>query len=327
MANGEAYLFAVADPVLRVFDPVSPQARAVFDLSVISGVIFLAIFAVVAGIIVYAFMRFRWREGEPDPKQLAGNKTVELVWTGIPLLIVILLFTLTARTMNVSYPAPTSTPDLIVVGHQWWWEALYPKSSAGLQPMVITANEIHIPTGKALCVRLDATDVLHEFWVPELTRKMTTVPGHTNYIWLEADRPGTYAGVCSEFCGTQHAWMRFLVVAEEPAKFEEWQKAQLQSAKLPQAGDAAAGMALFQQMSCINCHAISGSPAQARVAPDLTHFASRRQLGAGILENTPENLRLWLQNPQLVKPGALMPDFKFTDEQVRELVAYIETLK
>ena len=121
--------------------------------------------------------------------------------------------------------------------------------------------------------------------------------------------------------------MRFLVVAEEPAKFEEWQKAQLQAAVPPQDGDAARGMAIFQQMSCVNCHAVGGTPAQMRIGPDLTHFASRRQLGAGILENTPANLHLWLQNPQQVKPGVLMPDFKFTDEQVNDLVAYFETLK
>lgn len=327
MASGEAYLVPLADSVLRVFNPGSPQTRAVFDFSIIAGIIFAVIFAVVTGIIVYGFMRFRWREGEADPKQIAGNKTVELVWTGIPILIVIVLFTLTVRTMSVADPEPPAVPDLIVTGHQWWWEAMYPKSGTDPKSSVIVANEIHIPTGKALCVRLEATDVLHEFWVPELTRKMTTVPGHTNHIWLQADKPGTYMGVCSEFCGTQHAWMRFLVVAEEPAKFEEWQKAQMQAALPPQEGAAAKGMAIFQQMSCVNCHAINGTAAQMRIGPDLTHFGSRRQLGAGILENNPANLRLWLKNPQDVKPGVLMPDFKFTDEQVDDLVAYFQTLK
>jgi cytochrome c oxidase subunit 2 len=310
-----------ADAILRVFDPDSPQARAIFDLGLVSTIILGLIFAFVAGLIVYALMRFRWREGESDPHQLAGNKTVELVWTAIPCAIVLALFTLTARTMSVSDPAPALEPDLIVIGHQWWWEARYPKTG------VVVANEIHIPAGKALSIRLDSTDVLHEFWVPELARKITAVPGHPNHIWLQADKAGTYLGVCSEFCGTEHAWMRFLVIAEPRQQFDAWEQAQLQPSTRPVEGRAAKGLALFQQMSCVSCHAINGTAANARVGPDLTHFAGRRQLGAGIAENTPENLRRWLADPHHVKPGVNMPNFNFTDEQLTELVAYFETLK
>ncbi len=266
-------------------------------------------------------MRCRWREGDLDPKQIAGNKTVEIIWTAIPVVIVVALFTLTVRTMDSADPAPLENPDLIVTGHQWWWEVEYPKSG------VITANEIHIPVGRPYSVLLDSKDVLHEFWVAELTRKMTTVPGHPNHIWLQADKPGTYMGVCSEFCGTEHAWMRFTVVAEDQAKFDEWQKAQLQPALPPQEGAAAKGLAIFQQMSCASCHAINGTTASARIGPDLTHFASRTQFGGGIAENTPQNLRLLLQNPQQVKPGVLMPNFNLDHEQVRQLVTYFETLK
>lgn len=316
-----AQLASAGDSVLRVFAPVSPQARAIFDLAIVATIILGLIFAIVAGIIVYALMRFRWREGEPDPNQVAGNKTIEVVWTAIPCMIVITLFALTAHTMGVSDPAPATEPALVVIGHQWWWEARYPKTGA------VVANEIHIPTGKALSILLDSTDVLHEFWVPELARKMTTVPGHPNHIWIEADRPGTYLGVCSEFCGTEHAWMRFLVVAEPQEQFEAWQKAQLQPAARPEDAAAVKGLALFQQMSCVNCHAIKGTTASAQVGPDLTHFASRKQLGAGIVANTPENLQRWLADPNHVKPGVKMPNFKFTDEQVTELVAYFETLK
>jgi len=179
MSNGEPRLFAVSSSVLRVLDPDSPQARAIFGLGVVSSIIFAIIFAIVTGIILYALMRFRWREGEPDPDQLAGNRTVEILWTAIPCVIVGVLFTLTARTMNVADPEPAPTPDLIVTGHQWWWEVRYPASG------VVTANEIHIPVGKALSVRLDSVDVLHEFWVPELSRKLTTVPGHPNHLWLQ----------------------------------------------------------------------------------------------------------------------------------------------
>ena len=306
---------------LRVFEPHSPHARAIFDLGVETSVILAVIFALVAGAILYTLMRFRWREGEPEPYQLPGNRTVEIVWTAIPGIIVVVLFVLTARTMSFSDPAPAPSPDLVVVGHQWWWDIHYPKSGA------VAANEIHIPVGRAFSVQLDSADVLHEFWVPELARKITAVPGHPNHLWIEADKAGTYLGVCSEFCGTQHAWMRFLVIAESPAEFDAWEKAQLQAAAPPEGGAAAQGSALFQQRSCVNCHAIKGTVAGAGVGPDLTHFASRRQMGAGIAENTPENLHRWLVDPQQIKPGVKMPNFQFTDEQVAQLSAYFATLK
>jgi cytochrome c oxidase subunit 2 len=306
----------------NALDPQSPQARAIYDLGIISTIVFVLIFVAVAGAIVYAIFRFRGREGEPEPDQFAGSEKVEIVWTAIPFLIVVFLFVLTLRAMNRADPPPAPSPDLIVTGHQFWWEAQYPASGA------VTANEIHIPIGTPLSVRLDSKDVLHEFWVPELARKMTTVPGQPNHIWLQADKPGVYIGQCSEFCGTQHAWMRILVVADEPSKFEEWQRAQLQPGQRPTNDATAKGLALFQTSTCINCHAIRGvAGADLRVAPDLTHVASRRQLGAGILENSPANMRLWLKSPQHIKPGALMPDFSFTDEQLDQLSEYLSTLR
>jgi cytochrome c oxidase subunit 2 len=303
-----------------VFQPDSPQARGIFNLGVIVAVILGIIYVIVGGVIVFALMRFRWREGEPDPSQVAGNKRIEIIWTAIPAVIVIMLFILTARTMTISDPPPAPKPDIVVIGHQWWWEYRYPDTG------VIAVNELHIPVGKPLSLRLEATDVLHEFWVPELTRKMTAVPGHPNHIWLQADKPGTYLGICSEFCGTQHAWMHFYVIAEPQEDFDKWTQAQLLPAPAP-GGEAAKGLALFEQLSCGSCHAVKGTPANARVAPDLTHIASRREIGACIINNTPDNLHRWLVNPQNVKPGALMPNFNLTDEQVNQLVAYFETLK
>ena len=321
MMQNSAYIFQAQGSVLRVLNPDSPQARSIFDLGIVAGIILAIIFVIVAGIIVFALMRFRWREGEPDPHQLAGNRTVEIVWTAIPCLIVVVLFGLTARTMSLSDPPPAPEPDLVVTGHQWWWEALYPKSG------VMVANEFHIPVGKAVSVQLESADVLHEFWVPELARKITAVPGHPNHIWLEADKPGSYLGICSEFCGTEHAWMHFLVVAEPEAEFDAWEKAQLQPAATPIGDSAANGFALFQKTSCVSCHAINGTAARARVGPDLTHFASRRQLGAGIADNTPANLHRWLVDPQQVKPGVKMPDFKFSEEQVKQISDYLQTLQ
>jgi cytochrome c oxidase subunit 2 len=314
-------MVSAPDTVLQVIHPASPQARAIFDIGIEASVILTSIFAIVAGIIVYALMRFRWREGEPDPRQLAGNRRIEIVWTAIPCVIVVALFALTAHTMGVADPPAAPEPDIVVTGHQWWWEVSYPKSGA------MAANEIHIPVGRAMSVRLESNDVLHEFWVPELARKITAVPGHPNHIWIEADKPGTYRGICSEFCGTEHAWMHFLVIAEPVDAFAAWQKAQLQPAARPSGADATRGLALFQQDSCMSCHAIEGTAADARIGPDLTHFASRRQLGAGIVENTPENLRRWLADPEQVKPGAKMPNFNFTPAQLTQLVAYFETLR
>jgi len=306
----------------NALDPQSPLARAIYDLGIVSGVVFALIFVIVTGAIIYAIFRFRSRAGEADPKQFAGSEKVEIIWTVIPFLIVVFLFALTLRGMNRADPPPPPSADLVITGHQFWWQVDYPASR------VITANEIHIPTGKPLSVRLESKDVLHEFWVPKLTRKMSNVPGQPNHIWLQADKPGTYIGQCSEFCGTQHAWMRILVVAEEPSKFEEWQRAQLQPGQAATSDATAKGLALFQTSTCINCHAIRGvAGADLRVAPDLTHVGSRRQLGAGILENSPTNMRLWLKSPQHIKPGALMPDFNFTDEQLDQLSEYLSTLQ
>src|SRR6516164_7268716 len=226
-------------PSSNALDPQSPFARAIFDLTVVSTIILGLIFVIVTGGIVYATLRFGARAGELDPKQIAGNKKVEVTWLVIPFLIVLLLFALTIQAMSRADPPPAPSPDLVVTGHQFWWQADYPASG------VTTANEIHIPAGKPLSVRLESADVLHEFWVPKLTRKESNVPGQHNHIWLQADKPGTYIGQCSEFCGTQHAWMRILVVAEGPAQFEQWQRAQLKPAQAATTEVTAKGLAVF----------------------------------------------------------------------------------
>ena len=303
-------------------DPQSPLARAIYDLGIVSSIIFVLIFVIVTGAITFSMFRFRTRAGEPDPRQILGNRKVEIAWTIIPFLIVIFLFVITLSAMNRADPPPAPSPDLVITGHQFWWQVDYPGSG------VITANEIHIPTGKPLSVRLESKDVLHEFWVPKLTRKESNVPGQPNHIWLQADKPGSYIGQCSEFCGTQHAWMRILVVADEPAQFEEWQRAQLQPAQAATTDVTAKGLAVFQTSTCINCHAIRGvAGADLRVAPDLTHVGSRRQLASGMIDNTPANMRLWLKSPQHIKLGALMPDFSLTDQQLDQLAGYLSTLK
>lgn len=303
-----------------IFAAKAPEAGAISHLFVITLVVCAVIFTAVTAMVVYSLVKFRWREGEQDPVQLAGSKKVELIWTVIPLLIVVFLFALTVNAMRISSPPKAASPDIVVVGKQWWWEIHYPKTG------LITANEIHIPVGKPIAVQVQAADVVHAFWVPELTRQMSNIPGYPNNLWMEADKAGTYMGLCSEFCGTQHAWMRFQVVAEPQAQFDAWQKAQLAPAAAP-AGAAARGWDLFRSMSCINCHAITGTDAKAHVGPDLTHFASRKQIGAGVLENSHESILRWMRNPQAVKPGVKMPNFKFSEQQLTDLTQFLETLK
>lgn len=303
-----------------IFNTHGPHADAIRHLFNITNIVCAVIFTIVSAMVIYSLVKFRWREGERDPEQFAGHKTVEIIWTAIPLGIVILLFALTVHAMRVSDPPKPPKPDIVVVGKQWWWEIQYPNSG------VITANEIHIPVGKPVALQLEASDVLHMFWVPQLTRQMMNIPGYPNNIWIQADKPGTYTGLCSEFCGTQHAWMRFIVVAEPQEQFDAWQKAQLVPAAAP-AGNVAHGWEIFSTMSCINCHAVGGTEAKAHVGPDLTHFASRKEIGAGILKNTPENIERWMRDPQAVKPGVKMPNFKFTEQQLADLTAYLQSLK
>jgi cytochrome c oxidase subunit 2 len=192
---------------------------------------------------------------------------------------------------------------------------------------VVTANEIHIPVGRKWLVRLESADVIHDFWVPALARKIQLIPGQTNHIWLEANAAGTYDGECAEYCGAQHSWMRFSVIAESPAAFNAWLLDQANPGTVPAMPSARSGLNSFQTLTCINCHSIRGVSVAANAAPDLTHVASRRILGGGALSNTETNLFHWLKNPQASKPGCFMPDLKLSDGQVGALTAYLETLK
>jgi cytochrome c oxidase subunit 2 len=308
------------------FTPHSPQAAAIAslfeDTLAICGGVFLLV-AVLVGICV---VRFRGR-GAASPKQVEGHTHLEIAWTLVPVLVLAAILYLTVGAMNASDPPVDRKPDVTIVGHQWWWEVRYPSGA-------VTANEVHIPTGKALVFRLESADVTHDFWVPELGRKMDATPGHPTSIWLEADEAGTYVGTCAEYCGVQHAWMRILVVAEPPESFAAWEHHELTPAAEPTGGAAARGEALFGGMSCASCHRIGGARvdgtddgARAWFAPDLTHVAERVTLGAGILANSPTNLALWLKDPQAIKTGCHMPNTQLTDAQTADVVAYFETLR
>ncbi len=306
---------------ISVFNPASPQGQAISDLFYVVLVICGVILAIVTGLVAYSLVRSRARAGAGEPRQVFGNRRLEILWTVVPFLVLVLIFALTVRAMRVSDAPETGPPDLVVIGHQWWWEVRYAK------PGLVTANEIHIPVKKRLSVRLESADVIHDFWAPELARKMDMIPGLTNHIWLEADKPGTYLGACAEYCGAEHAWMRFQVIAQPPAEFDAWAAQQAQPAPAAASGPEERGRELFLQKTCVNCHSIRGVSARANEGPDLTHLASRRTLGAGVLQNTPADLPRWLKDPQAIKPGCKMPNLNLTDAQVSDLVSYFESLR
>jgi cytochrome c oxidase subunit 2 len=301
---------------IAVFNPNSSQAGAIADLFYIILGICAVILLIVSGMIVYSLLRFRSRGEGEDPNQVTGNKTVEVVWTVIPILLIAFMSYISARAMT-SMEAPYATPDLTVIGHQWWWEVRYPSGA-------VTANEVHFPAGRKLLVRLESADVIHDFWAPRLARKMDMVPGHTNHIWLQADSPGTYYGACAEYCGAQHAWMRFTVIAEAPEQFAQWQQQQLQPMRAASTEEARRGAQLFRDKTCVNCHALGKSLSAPNAGPDLAHLDTRQTLAAGRLTNTFENLERWLKDPQEFKPGVLMPNLQLSDKEARELAMFLE---
>ncbi|MGZ6242180.1 MAG: cytochrome c oxidase subunit II [Candidatus Binataceae bacterium] len=295
--------------------PASPQAAAISNLFVGTLIFLGAILTLVTFLVIYAVIRYRDRPGAPEAQQIFGSRRLEIIWTVVPILSLAVLAGFMMRAMIASDP-PTidAKPDLRIVAHQWWWEIIYLKSG------VTTANEIHIPVGKRLLVDFRSADVIHDFWVPALGRKIDIVPGHPNRLWIEADHGGTYLGACAEFCGNEHAWMRILVMADPPEEFTAWIKQQAAVPPKPVTLDEQRGAEIFRENICTNCHLRS-------VGPDLTHIASRRTLAAGALENTPANLAAWLHDPNNFKPGSNMPDFKLSADDVRALVAFLETQK
>ena len=303
------------------FNPQSPLSQITAHLFVYILIIAGAILAIVAFVLVYSIVRFRSQDGEGEPPQILGSIRLEIFWTVVPILLLASVFVYMLRVMSVTLPNTPQQPDMIIIGHQWWWEIRYPPSGA------VTANEIHLPTGKKMLVRLESADVIHDVWLPELGTKMDAVPGHPNDMWLQADNPGVYLGTCAEFCGAEHAWMRLRAIAEPRAEFDTWIKEQIQAAATPSGGLAAQGAQLFQQLPCQSCHWIQGTAAQGNIGPNLTHLASRQTIAAGVLDNTPENLASWLRDPQAVKPGNHMPNLNLSEAQINELVAYMETLK
>jgi cytochrome c oxidase subunit 2 len=241
------------------------------------------------------------------------------------ILIVFLFSTISTGRALAALASRDDYVEIEVTGHQWWWEVEYKHAIPSKQ--VTTANEIHLPLNQRVLIRTNSSDVIHSLWIPNLHGKRDLIPGRTSELWLQADKAGVYRGQCAEFCGLEHAKMALLVVAEPQSVFNAWLDQQRQPARAPANDLAAQGQGIFLSGPCALCHKITGTPAGSRVGPDLTHFASRRTIAAGVAPNTPGYLGAWITDPQHLKPGARMPSMALDSEDVQALIAYLQTLK
>ncbi|MDR3739283.1 MAG: cytochrome c oxidase subunit II [Terracidiphilus sp.] len=315
-------------PSTSIFAPQATPAHSVYGLSLLVLGICAGIFVVVAGLLTYAIIRFRHRRGftTNEPPQIYGSNQIELSWTVIPILIVVVLFLSSARIIfvNQSVTKPATALDVTVIGHQYWWEYRYPKLG------IVTANELHIqandpkhPTPAYLS--LSSADTDHSFWVPRLAGKMDAIPNKVNTLWVDPEQPGLYLGQCAQYCGVQHAKMLLRVYVDTPQQFAAWIANQQKTAVQDPA--AAEGRAVFEGNACANCHTISGTSAHGVFGPALSHLAARDTIASGAVPNTPQNLRAFIDDPAHLKPGALMPAMHLNQHDLDAVTKYLTTLR
>jgi cytochrome c oxidase subunit II len=315
-------------PPSSIFDPVSTPAHEITTLAFFTILITAVIFLIVAGLLIYSIMRFRTRPDDDgrEPPQVYGSNPIEFAWTTVPVLIVFVLFLITARTIYAiqAKAPPPGAIGVRVIAHQWWWEFHYPDLG------IVTANELHVPLSDPknptpTFLDLESADVAHSFWVPRLAGKTDVIPNKKNRMWIDPHVAGTYLGQCAEYCGTQHAMMLLRVIVEPRGDFDKWVAAQNQ----PPTQDAsvAHGRQVFESTACVNCHAIRGTAAIGRFGPDLTHLMARETIGSGVAMNTRDHLRIWVSDPNVMKPGALMPAMNLDEKDLDDLVAYLATLR
>ncbi len=345
-----------AESPYSTISPATDQANDIQGLYKLTFWLALIVFVGVQISIVYTVLRYRRRsEDEERPEQVHGNKTLEVAWTVVPAIILLVVFIPTVRTIY-AHDEQLDSPDMVVevYGKQWWWEVHYPGSGSEEGGEVITANEIRLPQGQRVVFDLYTNNVIHSFWVPQLTGKMDLLPGHVNRLAIDTSRPGYYFGQCAEFCGDSHALMRFKVIIEPEEQFNAWQESWKAgpteaSAEFVQDGDVSQVPVAFGL--CLACHQVAGTnasiapqgieqdaiaegggPGSAKTAgPDLTLFGCRTTIAAGTLSNTPENLAEWLGDPGSIKPGNYMAtviqDDTLSDEQIEQLVGYLHSLE
>jgi cytochrome c oxidase subunit 2 len=302
-------------------EPEGPIARQIDNLQkpvfIVAGIIFV----VVEGLALYFVVRYRHREDRPEPVQIHGNTRLEVTWTLIPALILLIIAVPTIRTIFDLGQKSKNAVEVTVIGRQFWWEYRYDDLG------VVTANELHIPVGRDIELTLESIDVIHSFWVPKLAGKTDVIPGRSNHMRIVAEEPGTYIGQCVEYCGASHANMRLRAVAQPEDEFNAWVQNQRAKAAEPPAGSAAAdGKALFTAKGCSGCHTVEGL-SEGKLGPDLTHLQSRATFAGGTFDLTQSRLRAWLRNPPEEKPGAKMPNLGVSPDDITKLIAYLETLQ
>jgi cytochrome c oxidase subunit 2 len=304
---------------VQALDPAGPAAAAIARLWWVMLVLGLLVFI---GVMAALILALRRRRGAPGEEGQLGLGLVAIGGAIVPavVILVVMLYN-TYVSVDLQDPPTPAELSVFVESNQWWWHVHYPDDE------VTTANEIHIPAGEAVTLQLTSDDVIHAFWVPKLQGKRDLMPDHVGQLWLQADRPGTYRGQCAEFCGRQHAKMEFLVIAHEPESFAAWLERHQQPPADPETDQAVRGKEVFFEAGCGDCHAVRGTEASGTLGPDLTLLASRRELGAGTLPNTRENLAAWIFDSQQFKPGNLMPRMPMPDEDLEALLAYLETLE
>jgi cytochrome c oxidase subunit 2 len=323
---------ALAAAMHDALAPAGPQAQHIADLWWILVAVCTAVCIAVLAALAWAV----WRapradastppQAEPAPavERKAAHRVAWALGFSSVLLVALLVASIATDRALAKLPLEGAVP-LRITAHQWWWEVTYDDASP--ERVFTTANEIYVPVGRPVIATLESADVIHSFWVPNLAGKKDLIPGRTATIEFRADKAGRYQGPCAEFCGWQHANMFLEVVAVSPAEFEAWADAQRRPAPDPSDDGAKRGRELFLSGSCMMCHAIRGTPANARKAPDLTHVAGRERLAAGRIPNTPAELAAWIADPQRIKPGVNMPAHPLAGEDLQALVAYLETLK
>lgn len=338
IANPLLLLLSGCATVQSTFNTHGPAAHSIANLSMFMCVLFLVVTVIMWLLIAWAFTKRRGTLDEHAPIDVGGGQAwIAIGGLAIPMLVLTVIFVLGLRllaafpihgTHNAMHGGsePGMKPDILIVGHQWWWEVHYLDGDPYQQ--FTTANEIHIPAHRAMNIELRSADVMHSFWVPSLHGKVDLIPGHPNFIRVEASAPGNYTGQCAEYCGAQHAHMRLLVVAQEPDEYEAWVEQQRKPGSEPTTPNALAGKQVFLAGPCSMCHQVRGTPAGGSVAPDLTHIGSRRYIAANSFDNNNAYLEAWVTHAQSLKPEAQMPDLtRFNGEQLQDLVAYLRQLK
>jgi cytochrome c oxidase subunit II len=314
-----------------IFDPAATPAHLILGNATFVLWLCAGIFTVVGGLMAWVVFRYRSRPGDSnvEPIQIYGSNQIELSWTVVPILLVFMLFLTTARVIlgTERIPKPASAMDVVVVGHQFWWEYRYPTLG------VVTANELHVPVSDPahptpVYLKMSSADTDHSFWVPRLAGKMDLIPNRANTMWIDPHVPGLYLGQCAQYCGTQHAKMLLRVYVDSQADFAAWVKQQ-QAVSAPSSTltpEQLAGKSVFEHNACMNCHTIAGTGAKGLFGPDLTHLASRDTLASGAFSNTPENLKQWIDDPDSFKPGALMPPMHLNEKDLNAVTTYLTSL-